>query len=493
MLFVDQFEELYTLVPDPAERAAYTQALSAVADDATSPLRVVLSIRSDFVDRVAEDQTFLSELTQGLFFLGGMNRDGLRDAILQPAELAGYRFEVPNIAEDMLDHLESTPGALPLLQFAASKLWETRDAARKMLTHASYQAMGGVAGALASHADNVVQELGSSKQNLMRAVLLRLVTPERTRAIVPLEELKELSREQGEVQYLVNQMVDARLLVVQNLDGGKGSTVEIVHESLISNWPALRRWLDETQEDAQLVDQLRQAARQWNAKGRSPDLLWRGDTAEEAKKFRLRYKGPLSDVEQAFLDEIILYEKAVAKRKRTAVVGAFIGLGALVIASMVALVVIQKSRGEAREAAKVAVAKEKEAVGLKKQAEENLAAMKQKELERQQAEAEREAAEAEQKRAEAAKQVATVQLDAAQDDLAKKNAALELALQESKLAEARAKAAKATAEIAEAEAVKAKDQVSAEKAKFEALFKQESERVKRLQQQIGSPIVDDLK
>src|SRR5205814_1459088 len=150
-------EELYTQVADPAERAAYTQALSAVADDATSPLRVVLSVRSDFLDRVAEDPQFTSELSQGLFFLGPPNRDGLRDAIMQPAELAGYRFEVPAIVEDMLDRLETTPGALPLLQFAASKLWETRDPSRKLLTDASYRAMGGVAGALATHADNVVQ------------------------------------------------------------------------------------------------------------------------------------------------------------------------------------------------------------------------------------------------------------------------------------------------------------------------------------------------
>src|SRR6185436_508961 len=93
LLFVDQFEELYTQVTDPAERAAFTACLSAVADDATSPLRVVLSIRSDFLDRVAEDQTFLAELTQGLFFLNQPNREGLREAIVQPAELAGYQFE----------------------------------------------------------------------------------------------------------------------------------------------------------------------------------------------------------------------------------------------------------------------------------------------------------------------------------------------------------------------------------------------------------------
>src|SRR5205823_7027339 len=134
------------------------------------------------LDRVAEDQAFLSELTQGLFFLGPPNREGLRDAILQPAELAGFRFELPATVEDMLDHLETTPGALPLLQFAAAKLWENRDTSRKLLTHQSYAAMGGVAGALASHADRVVQDLGPQNTGLLRAILIRLVTPERTRA-----------------------------------------------------------------------------------------------------------------------------------------------------------------------------------------------------------------------------------------------------------------------------------------------------------------------
>src|SRR4029079_5470072 len=111
-------------------------------------LRVVLSVRSDFLDRVAEDQTFLNELTQGLFFLGPPNRECRRDATIQPAARAGFRFEQAATVEDMLDHLETTPGALPLLQFAAAKLWDTRDSARHLLTHASYAAMGRVAGAL---------------------------------------------------------------------------------------------------------------------------------------------------------------------------------------------------------------------------------------------------------------------------------------------------------------------------------------------------------
>jgi serine/threonine protein kinase len=484
LLFVDQFEELYTQVADPEERAAFTACLAAVADDATSPLRVVLSIRSDFLDRVAEDQQFLSELMQGLFFLGPPSRDGLRDAIAQPAEMAGFRFELEATIEDMLDHLETTPGALPLLQFAASKLWDTRDRARKMLTHASYASMGGVAGALASHADRVVENLGQA--GLVRAILLRLVTPERTRAIVPMTELRELSREVGEVQRLVDQMVDARLLVVQTLEGGKGSTVEIVHESLVQGWPMLRRWLDETQDDAALVDQLRTAARQWNAKGRDSGMLWRGDTADEAKKFRKRYKGPLSDVERAFLDEVVHAMQAAARRRRVAVIVGFALLSAVVIAALVALVIIQKSRAEAKEQQIVAEI-------AKKEAERQLAAAQEKEIQRQTAEAAK-------VKAEEVTKTTEDKLVVADKTLIEKNKeltdALNVALEAEKKAteeRRRAEDQKERAEKASKEAVVQKDAAEKARAETAKLLKKEKDRADRLQQQLGSPAIDDLK
>ena len=486
MLFVDQFEELYTQVVDPAERAAFTACLSAVADDATSPLRVVLSIRSDFLDRVAEDQQFLSELMQGLFFLGPPNREGLRDAISQPAEMAGFRFELEATVEDMLDHLETTPGALPLLQFAASKLWETRDRARKMLTHASYASMGGVAGALASHADRVVENLGPQQAGLVRSVLLRLVTPERTRAIVPMTELRELSREVGEVQRLVDQMVDARLLVVQTLEGGKGSTVEIVHESLVQGWPALRRWLDENQDDAALVDQLRTAARQWHTKGRNSGLLWRGDTADEAKKFRKRYKGSLSDVERAFLDEVVHEMHAQARRRRIGVIIGFALLSAIVVAAMVALVIIQQSQTEAKEQAILAEV-------AKKEAERQLAAVQAKEIERQKFEDAKIKAEEVTKTTEGKLVVADATLVEKNKELTE---ALNVALEAEKKAKderRRAEDLKERAEKSQKDAVTSKDAAEKARAETAKLLKKEKDRADRLQQQLGSPAIDDLK
>ncbi|MDC0713223.1 protein kinase [Stigmatella sp. ncwal1] len=486
LLFLDQFEELYTLVPDARERLAFTACLSGIADDATSPIRVVLSIRSDFLDRVPEDERFMAELNQGLFFLTAPSRDGLRDALVQPAEMAGFRFETPAMVDNMLQHLESTQGALPLLQFAATKLWEERDTARRLLTEERYQAMGGIAGALASHADNVLAELPFQARALARAVLLRLVTPERTRAIVSMEELRELSKDASEIQILIDHLVQARLLVVQTGGGNTGATVEIVHESLLHSWPTLRRWLDEGQEDSAFLEQLRNAARQWQAKGFDSGLLWRGEVVEEAHRFQRRYRGELPQVQQDFLKAVFSQEARATRRKRALVVGSTVFLGLLVAASAVALVVIRNAQQEAERQAVAAqraesVARESEntARGAEAEAKQRLAEVQAKELERQKAQQEAETANA--------------QVAFTNNELQSKNAELEGALRKAKIAQWRARTAKKNAEQNAVTAREAQQDAIRAAKELQALLRREQERVQRLQSQLGSPIIDDLK
>ncbi len=352
LVFVDQFEELYTQVADQRERLAFTACLAGVCDDVTTPLRLVLSLRSDFLDHVAEAPALMAELTQGLFFLTPPDRDGLRDALIQPAEMAGFQFETPQMIESMLDHLEHTPGALPLLQFAASQLWEMRDRERRLLTAASYERIGGIAGALASHADAVLAECTAREQALVRALFLRLITPERTRAIVPVSELYELSQDHAELHRVVDRLVRSRLLVGQTAAseaGGTtaGGTVEIVHESLIQSWPLLRRWLDETQEDAAFLEQLRNTAKQWQARGYPQGLLWRGEAMQEAKLWHSRYRGELPELQRAYLSAVFSLSARAARRTRMAVAGAIGLLSALVVAAGVALVMIRDAQQEA--------------------------------------------------------------------------------------------------------------------------------------------------
>ncbi|MDY7227293.1 protein kinase domain-containing protein [Hyalangium rubrum] len=486
LLFIDQFEELYTLVPDAKERRAFTACLSGIADDATAPMRVVLSIRSDFLDRVPEDERFMAELNSGLFFLNTPGREGLRDALVQPAEMAGYQFESPAIVDDMLQHLESTQGALPLLQFAATQLWEGRNATHKLLTVDRYNAMGGIAGALATHADSVLNELPSQAGPLARQVLLRLVTPERTRAIVSMDELRELTKDGNEIQLLIDYLVQARLLVVQTAGGSTGALVEIVHESLIHSWPTLRRWLDEGQEDAAFMEQLRNAARQWTANGQDSDLLWRGEVVEEAQRFQRRYRGELPQQQRAFLDAVFAQAQKATRRRRALLLGSTVFLVGLVAASAVALVVIRNAQREAERQAVVAKvsanqARGAEAVARKAeaQAKQRLAEVQAKELERQRAQQEAETANA--------------QVAITNSELQGKNEELMLALRRAKFAQWRAKNEKKNAEQNATTARQAQQDAIRAAKQLQDLLSREQERVQRLQSQLGSPIIDDLK
>ncbi|OJH42561.1 serine/threonine-protein kinase [Cystobacter ferrugineus] len=486
LVFVDQFEELYTLVPDARERLAFTACLSGIADDATSPIRVILSIRSDFLDRVPEDEQFMAELSQGLFFLTSPSREGLRDALVQPAEMAGYQFETPTLVDNMLEHLEATQGALPLLQFAATQLWEARDKKNQRLTVSAYKSMGGIVGALASHADSVLASLSAQERALVRALWLRLVTPERTRALVAVDELRELTKDTAEMQRLIDHLVQARLLVVQTGGGALGATVEIVHESLIHSWPTLKRWLDEGQEDSAFLEQLRHAARQWQANNQDTNLLWRGELVDEAARFQRRFRGELPKLQRDFLAAVSAQARKGRWRRRALVAVGTTFLGLLVIAAVVALVVIRSSQREAQRQAAAAQAAEAVARGAETaaraaeaEARQRLAEVQAKELERQ--------------KAQKAAEEANARVELSNAELLRKNDELILALQRAQVARKRAKTARKRAERSAVTARDAQEDAIRAARELSTLLHREQQRAQRLQSQLGGPVIEVLK
>ncbi len=469
LLFVDQFEELYTLVPDLEERLLFTRALAAVADDTAAPVRVVVSMRSDFLDRVAEDPRFMEELSRGLVFLSAPDRDGLREALEAPVEMVGYRFESSAMVGDMLDALANTPGALPLLQFAAAKLWDARDRSRRLLTMTSYQSIGGISGALATHADDVIRNMTSGQQRLAQRVFRQLVTPERTRAIVELADIYQLDRSQDDIGRVIDLLVAARLLVVQTRGDAGGGSVEIVHESLIDRWPTLKRWLDEDQEDAQFIAQLSSAAKQWDAKGRPPGLLWRGDAMEEARRWYATSVRQLAPREQAFLDSVLSLAQRGRRARRVALIASFIVLIGVAGGASVAYVKVRQAEQTASEKAA--------------QAEAALAVVNEKE--RQKAEAEQASAVATSAAAEAERKKKAAELEVLQKDKSLAMSAEELRVKNAELEEAMKSAltAKEKAELASKRASDAAAEAQRAKAELQVKLDAEKQRVKQLQEE----------
>ena len=264
LLAVDQLEEAFTQGASEPERELFLQMLLAAADDPLDPIRVVVTVRDDFVGKLAG--------LRSLFVIKKLGVDDLRRTITSP--LARYNYELDDLT--MIDDLVAEVGSaeagnLPLLQFACRTLWDGRDATRRRLLRATYRDMGGLAGALARHADHALTELSPEEHRTARQLLLHLVVGT-TRRSVPRDQLVSGTSADGDA--VLDRLLSARLLVQHRQGDGEAPVIEIAHESLVQTWSQLARWLDESREERRLLEELGDAARLWERRGKRLEDTW---------------------------------------------------------------------------------------------------------------------------------------------------------------------------------------------------------------------------
>jgi formylglycine-generating enzyme required for sulfatase activity len=275
ILFVDQMEELVT-VGDPGEVAAFDAALARISEG-VSGVRLLTTVRADFLSRLVTLPRFGQELSRVLYFVRPLPPERIRDVITGPASATNVGFESDAMIAELVDATaQAGSGGLPLLSFALAELWEARDRERGLITQATLDKMGGVAGALARHGDAVIAGMPPADRVHARRVLLRLVTSVGTRVARTEAELSVSDNTKGAVTALVN----GRLLVVH--DGEAGATYELAHEVLVRGWRTLRDWLEADAEDRERRERLSEACAEWQRIGRRPDATWRGPRLAEA-------------------------------------------------------------------------------------------------------------------------------------------------------------------------------------------------------------------
>jgi WD40 repeat protein len=280
-LVVDQFEAVFTLCPDEAERSALITAACELAGRTL----VVLALRADCYGRAIGYPRLLRALQERQVVLGPMTAGQVRRAVTAPAALAGPEVEEglveavladlapagrpdasrpdadrpeagrPDAARpdagDRDDEPACDAGALPLLSHALLATWRQADAGR--VTVAGYRAVGGVRNALPRSADRVYDSLTLRQRRLARRLLPRLVRltaglpPSRT--AVPLNELRGTLNELRATGAGETGNADAvRVLAafagegIITLDAG---TARFTHDVVLTAWPRLRAWLEE--------------------------------------------------------------------------------------------------------------------------------------------------------------------------------------------------------------------------------------------------------
>ncbi|MEU6669221.1 hypothetical protein [Streptomyces sp. NPDC046727] len=293
-LIVDQFEELYTLCTDPAERDQFIDRL-LIATDAASRLRVVIAVRADFLGRCAEHPALTAALQDATVLAGPMSRDELREAITKPAQAAGMIVERALTAR-ILDEVEDEPGALPLMSHALLETWHRRKG--RALTQEAYEAAGGLHGAIARTAEDIYKGFSPAQCDLVRRILLRLISPGEgapdTRR--PAHNAEFDFGDPANTRTVLEHLARARLITMDD------DAVDLAHEALLTAWPRLRSWIEGDRERLVLHRRLSQDARAWDELGRDPGTLYRGlrlDAAEEA--FASEPENGLTRLECAFL------------------------------------------------------------------------------------------------------------------------------------------------------------------------------------------------
>ncbi|MFH0902744.1 MAG: serine/threonine-protein kinase, partial [Pseudomonadota bacterium] len=365
LLFVDQLEEAYTLVADERLRRRFMEAVCAAADDPLGAVRVVFTIRDDFLGRVAEGAEVRDALGR-VVVLRSPGPDALVETLVRPLESLGYGFDDPDLPAEMVASVKGEPACLPLLQFALKTLWEKRDRNKRLIQRSSYVAAGGVAGALAEHADGVLDVLSVEQLGLARALLLRLVTAEGTRRVVPMSlALEGLGIGAREV---LTRLTQARLVTVRKGGedsggggcGGGGSgwggvgighggdnrseaMLELVHESLVKTWSRLARWIEESHEELVLLGEVSQAAELWDRRGRPLEEVWQGKALGDARTTLERCAGRVPALVAGFLAAGVRREQRRQWRKRAAMLGSLLLLVGITVS---AVLVAEKTRQE---------------------------------------------------------------------------------------------------------------------------------------------------
>lgn len=305
VLLVDQFEEVFTLCADEAERGAFIEALRAAAADRAdgAAALVVLALRADCYSHCLAYPSLLAALRDRPVLVRPMTDSELAEAIEEPAYAAGYTI-APGLTELLLRDLRGGgpgpggDGALPLLAYALLATWQRREG--REMTMSGYHAAGGIWSAVAQAAERLLAQLPGTGQAAVRAILLAMIRvgegTEDTRCTADLDELmnRRFAADAAAFTRARDELAAARLITL----GQAGAT--ITHEALLRAWPRLRDWISTDRAALLLRQRFTDAAATWQRVGRDPAALYRGTLLADATAWTAQH-GDLSPLERDFL------------------------------------------------------------------------------------------------------------------------------------------------------------------------------------------------
>lgn len=310
VLFVDQFEELFTLCSNKDEQRSFIQRLHEETNSSERQTRIIIAMRGDFLDRCAkfqESADLINSTAPTTYMVVPLTEARLvaelEDSITCPALLHGVEFE-PELVSRIVDDVVNQLGAMPLLQYALAQLWDnciSPSSVSRLLTMQGYDAIGGVKGALQRWADQFYTSLPPNDQAFVKELISELVQigdgDEVTRRRASWVRLREIANSQKQLNVIISRLVYQRLLVADD------KTVEVAHEALLSESRLIKNWVEENRESIRLQQRLEIYCREWQEHDRSKDYLLDAGRLAAIDEWIEKKQPRLMSVDQEFIDK----------------------------------------------------------------------------------------------------------------------------------------------------------------------------------------------
>lgn len=310
LVVADQFEELFRYralaegapparpAGEQGEAQALVNLLLATAAQQACPIHLVLTMRSDFLGDCAQFPGLPEAITAALHLVPRLSREERRQAIAMPALVRGAEVD-PVLLTQLVNDVGDDPDQLSILQHALRRTWHhwQRRGGQGPLTLADYEAIGTMATALDSHAEQTLAEVAEADRHdglrlpsrLFRALTDKASDPRGIRRPTTLEDLRAIcGGEPAALDRLVDHFRQADRAFLMPPEGDPltpDSVVDISHESLMRVWRRLDRWADQEAEAAALFLRLADAAARH---GRGEASLWRDPELQLALDWRQR-------------------------------------------------------------------------------------------------------------------------------------------------------------------------------------------------------------
>ncbi|MEM9006523.1 MAG: pentapeptide repeat-containing protein [Cyanobacteria bacterium P01_F01_bin.86] len=317
VLVVDQFEEVFTLCQNTAERKTFLATLLGARETTdTRQFCLVLAMRSDFVGKCFEQRYggLGEQVEHHLKAVFPMTREELMQAVTEPARKVGLSLE-EGLVKVLAEEVESSPGGLPLLQYTLKELWQRRQDNQLQLS--TYLKLGGINGTLDQRATELYNGFDKPQQHTVRHIFQQLTQlgegTEDTRRRVFLDNLvSEPLHPTERVKSVVNKLADKenRLLVTsevvsKNNAAERRAIVDVAHEALIRHWLMLRQWIEQNRDLLRQQRSIEASTVTWQEHHQSKGYLLQGLPLDEAIQFQKQQVGtfPLSEPARQYIQK----------------------------------------------------------------------------------------------------------------------------------------------------------------------------------------------